>query len=175
MSKTKALTAEQNKRVVELMLALRRKLGGQEKLGKALGVSQTTISEVLDGKKGAGGKILAGLTRVAAAELAIAMGGEPPPEPQPELDTLSMARQAAENLVTAKVTDLDRAWLLMRDLRVESPTVEKLTSEGLRAHLGLNPGEGAGNEATPTSRPPSPAASGRPSRTRYAKRRASGG
>lgn len=163
MSATKSLTQEQNRRVAELLRTLRDQYGNQEKLADALGVRQGTLSGVLNPKsgKGAGGKILAGLAKIAGPEIAAIMGGKGAHQGATApsgLDTLSMARQAAENLVVAKLTDRDQAWLIMRDVYVSDASVDAFVQAAARrlfSTTGTSPVDPIG--------------------TRYKRRRAAGG
>lgn len=175
MSATKSLTAEQNRRIVALLHRLKDDLGGQLKLAKALGVSQPLLSEVMsaNGKKGVGGKVLAGLVRVAIAELAIAMGAKLPravADGQPDPDTMAMARQAAEGLASMKIADRDRAWLAMRDIKLERPSVEGFAQEAFRLLSTEEPSSPELPLGDGQSRPPPAGVV----RTRYRKSRAAG-
>src|SRR5687768_11516518 len=107
MTATKSLSPEQNRLVVGLLRKLKGDYGTQEEFATALGIAQGTLSGLMNAKSGkrAGGKVLAGLSRIASHELTAIMGGKPldgAPNER-EGDTLSMAREAAENLVVAKL------------------------------------------------------------------------
>lgn len=80
----KSLSPEQQKvakavlnRVLEDQFA-----GSQTDFAVALGIKQPTLSDVLSGKKGAGGKVLAGLMQIDAAAAAEIAGGKPPQKPR---------------------------------------------------------------------------------------------
>lgn len=141
MSATKSLTREQNDRVVSALKSLMqgRFRKNQNGLAEALGVSQPTLSELMSGQKGAGGKILIGLAKVApevALEIAGARTGTAVPA-----DTLAMARAAAENLVNAGLATEEEAWRVMRGIQLHEPTVHNFYDEARRRLEGSATGE----------------------------------
>jgi hypothetical protein len=107
MPPTKAISKQQNERARALArkLKLERFNDSQVELAAALGVKQPTLSGFLAGARGAGGKIMAGLMRLAPDEAIQISGGV-------MVDTLSMARMAVDRLVSAGIPR-GEAWELV--------------------------------------------------------------
>lgn len=128
MPLTKALPRDQNERARALVRQLRdeRFGGSQLDLAAALGVKQPTLSGFLTGKRGAGGKIMAGLMKLAPDEAIQISGGV-------IVDTLSMARLAVDRLVAAGIPR-GEAWELVDSIAdtVDEPSTLNYLSAAIR-------------------------------------------
>lgn len=128
MPVTKALSHEHNERARALVRQLRaeRFNGSQLELAAALGVAQPTLSGFLAGKRGAGGKIMAGLMKLAPDEAIQISGGI-------MVDTFSMARFAMERLVGVGIPR-GEAWDLLAAVAdsVEEPSMLNYFTEAVR-------------------------------------------
>lgn len=133
MSASKALSPEQNERARALIEKLRETYGTDDALAEAMGISQPQLSEVRSRKKGVGGKVLSGLMRISPVEALAIVGARSSASPS---DTMTMARIAAENLVSAGLATEERAWAVMREIQPREPSVDAYYQEARRRLLG---------------------------------------
>ena len=142
---TKSLSAQQNAEAKALLRKLRDRYDDQSALAHALGIKQGTLSGILSGNKGVGGKVLAGLGKIAPQELASIIGSSP----AGPTDTLSMARAAVENLVRAGLATEDEARRIMWDVVPKETSVDGFYEEAKRRLR-----DAAAMDAAPPSEPP---------------------
>lgn len=132
MSATKSLSNEQNRLARALIEKLSERYDTEDALADALGVSQGHLNEVRNGSKGVGGKVLAGLTKLAPAEALTLLGASPAAAP---VDTLAMASAAAESLVKNGLASQAEAWTVMREIRLSEPSADGFYQEARRRLL----------------------------------------
>ena len=119
MASSKALDPEVTRR----LRALAKRIVDEEFKGnttaaaKAMDVSQPTLWDFIDGKKGkgAGGKVLVGLIKHAPVDALSILGGA---VSQPG-DTLAMAKEAVRKLEQRDGIPRGEAWILIDDVRLE--------------------------------------------------------
>jgi hypothetical protein len=97
---TKALPAESNEALREVLRGFVADCEHPTDAARKLGITHATISFLLDGTRGFGGRTIAALQRVRPAAVASALGGldvahAPTPTPVPVLDAVDASRERA--------------------------------------------------------------------------------
>lgn len=118
---TKSLTPKQREAARRALGELiEKKYGTASELARQLGISQPTLSEIVSGKKGLGGKTLIGLLLIEPEVVAQFVGGKPvvvvPIRDQP--DTIALARDALPSVMARLQLTREEAWERFLDLPV---------------------------------------------------------
>jgi hypothetical protein len=149
MPHTKAIPAHQSELARDLARRLLKEKYNdrQVELASALGVEQGTLSAFLNKHRGAGGKIMSGLMRLAPAEALAITGGV-------VVDTLSIAREVVARLGKERIAPGD-AWALIELIadEVEEPSVADYLQAAL-AHPRAQALLAATRPRLPTPPPP---------------------
>lgn len=107
----KALTPEQNETAKAVLRKLLKEFATQDDLARALGIKQSTLSQVLSGDKGVGGKVLTGLMTIRPELVAqITSKRTAPTAATPVRVVETTAEPALERRVEYDRTD-EREWL----------------------------------------------------------------
>lgn len=142
---SKSLSPEQNRQIRELLRQLCAEAGTITKLAERLRVSQPLVSDVLAERKGGGGKLLSGLSRIRPDAVAAILGGarEPVMAPTPTTPTESGGETEAARGIGAidEVMEiLTSAGFPYRDAKAAISAV-KAYSEARGSVRGMEPPE----------------------------------
>lgn len=150
MPGSKAMTPQEKQVVKDLANGLLhgRFEGNQSRFAEALDVSQPQVSEILSGAKGAGGKSLIRMFTMLFPEWL--NGSLTVPK---VVDTLAMARKAAQNLVNSDLAKPAAAWAIMEEVTLNNPSVDGFYTEAKRLLGGDPQSPGPREEQILTTKP----------------------